>query len=65
MRQYVETFGDSNIVFSTDYPHADSKFPRAVEAFRTLPLSEESQRKIAGDNWSRLYDIPLTRKRPR
>ncbi|MBM4267848.1 MAG: amidohydrolase [Deltaproteobacteria bacterium] len=58
VKQYVETFGHSNLVFSTDYPHADSKFPRAVEAFRTLPLSEESQKKILWDNWSRLYDIP-------
>ncbi len=56
--QYVEVFGDDNLVFSTDYPHADSKFPRAVESFRTLPLSKESQQKILWDNWSRLYDIP-------
>src|SRR5207249_631467 len=26
VRQYVEWFGDENLVFSTDYPHADSKF---------------------------------------
>ena len=27
-------------------------------AFRKLPLSEETQRKVVGDNWSRLYGIP-------
>jgi predicted TIM-barrel fold metal-dependent hydrolase len=62
---YLDWFGDDNLVFSTDYPHGDSQYPHAVETFRKLPLSEESQRKITGDNWSRLYDIPLTRKRPR
>ena len=54
---YVERFGDDNLVFSTDYPHADSKFPHAVEAFGTLPLSAASRKKILWDNWSRLYGI--------
>jgi predicted TIM-barrel fold metal-dependent hydrolase len=57
VNQYVEIFGDDNVVFSTDYPHADSKFPRAVQSFFKLPLSATSQRKILWDNWSRLYDI--------
>jgi predicted TIM-barrel fold metal-dependent hydrolase len=55
--QYVQTFGDDNLVFSTDYPHADSKYPHAVDAFGKLPLSEASQRKILWDNFSRLYDL--------
>jgi predicted TIM-barrel fold metal-dependent hydrolase len=55
--QYVERFGDDNLVFSTDYPHADSKFPNAVDAFGTLPLSEPSKRKILWDNWCRLYAV--------
>jgi predicted TIM-barrel fold metal-dependent hydrolase len=55
VRQYVEWFGDDNLVFSTDYPHADSKYPHAVDAFRRLPLSEQAQRKVLWDNWQRLY----------
>ena len=62
---YLDWFGDDNLVFSTDYPHGDSQYPHAVETFRKLPLSEETQRKVTGDNWSRLYDVPLSRKRPR
>jgi predicted TIM-barrel fold metal-dependent hydrolase len=58
VRQYVEVFGDDNLVFSTDYPHADSKFPKSVETFLRLPLAPASQRKILWDNWSRLYNIP-------
>jgi predicted TIM-barrel fold metal-dependent hydrolase len=61
--QYVERFGDDNLVFSTDYPHADSKFPHAVDAFATLPLSEASRRKILWDNWSRLYGIGASAQR--
>ncbi len=57
VRQYIEYFGDDNLVFSTDYPHADSKYPRAVECFMTLPLAEGSKRKILWDNWCRLYGI--------
>jgi predicted TIM-barrel fold metal-dependent hydrolase len=58
-RQYIEWFGDGNLVFSTDYPHGDSKYPHAVEAFAKLPIPESSQRRIVGENWSRLYDVPL------
>jgi len=54
---YVERFGDRNLVFSTDYPHADSKYPRAVECFLKLPLSESSKQKILWDNWTRLYAL--------
>ncbi|HEY8514702.1 MAG TPA: amidohydrolase family protein [Candidatus Binatia bacterium] len=60
VKQYIERFGDDNLVFSTDYPHADSKYPHAVETFLKLPLSESSQRKILWDNWSRLYDVPAS-----
>jgi predicted TIM-barrel fold metal-dependent hydrolase len=64
-RQYIEWFGDENLVFSTDYPHGDSKYPRAVESFAKLPIAEASQRRIVGENWSRLYDVPLRRLAPR
>ncbi len=61
VKDYVSWFGDDNLVFSTDYPHADSKFPNSVDAFLELPLSERAQRKVLWDNWGRLYDIPLPR----
>jgi predicted TIM-barrel fold metal-dependent hydrolase len=59
---YLDWFGDDNLVFSTDYPHGDSQYPHAVEAFDELPFPDASKRKILGDNWSRLYDIPLVKK---
>ena len=47
-RQYIEWFGDDNLVFSTDYPHGDSKFPHAVEASFELPLPESRSRRSSG-----------------
>jgi uncharacterized protein len=61
-KQYVDWFGDENLVFSTDYPHGDSMYPNAMAGFRKLPLSEASQRRILGANWSRLYGVELPAK---
>ncbi len=61
VKQYVEWFGDDNLVFSTDYPHADSKYPHSLREFCKLPLAESSRPKVLWDNWSRLYGVPLPR----
>ena len=53
----MEWFGDDNVVFSTDYPHPDSRFPHAVELFMKLPLTENAKRKFLWDNCARLYGI--------
>ncbi len=58
---YLDTFGDDNLVFSTDYPHGDSMFPHAVDTFARMPYPEASKVKIVGENWERLYDIPLVK----
>lgn len=62
--QFVDWFGDDNLVFSTDYPHGDSEYPHAVETFDKLELSTASKLKICGANWERLYGLTLTRKAP-
>ena len=54
---YVQRFGDDNVVFSTDFPHPDAKFPFAVDKFMTLPLSDETKRKFLWDNCARLYHL--------
>jgi predicted TIM-barrel fold metal-dependent hydrolase len=59
VKYYVEEFGDDNLVFSTDYPHGDSKFPDALKAFLKLPLSDESKQKILWDNWVKMYGIEV------
>jgi predicted TIM-barrel fold metal-dependent hydrolase len=62
---YVKRFGDHNLVFSTDYPHGDSKYPHSLAAFEKLPLPEESKIRIVGENWERLYKVPLRKLAPR
>ena len=57
-RHYFEDFGDDNVVFSTDYPHADSKFPHATKAFLELPFEDSTKKKLLWDNSARLYDLP-------
>jgi predicted TIM-barrel fold metal-dependent hydrolase len=57
VRWYVQALGDENVVFSTDYPHADAKFPHAVERMLQLPVSDESKRKFLWDNCARLYKL--------
>jgi predicted TIM-barrel fold metal-dependent hydrolase len=54
-RYYIDWFGDENLVFSTDYPHGDSKYPKAVASFLDLPIAEDSKRRILWDNLARLY----------
>jgi len=54
-RYTIEEFGCGQLVFSTDYPHGDSKYPHAVECFLTLNLSEDDKRKILWDNCARFY----------
>jgi predicted TIM-barrel fold metal-dependent hydrolase len=58
VKQVIEYMGDDTIVFSTDWPHGDSKYPHAVDAFMTLPISEKSKQKILWDNCARYYGIP-------
>lgn len=59
VKDYVAWYGDHNLVFSTDYPHADSKYPRSLAAFAKLPLGEESRQSILWENWCRLYGMPV------
>jgi predicted TIM-barrel fold metal-dependent hydrolase len=57
VKQVIDYMGDDTIVFSTDWPHGDSKYPHAVESFMRLPISDESKRKILWDNCARYYQI--------
>jgi predicted TIM-barrel fold metal-dependent hydrolase len=57
----IRWLGDDHIVFETDFPHPDSKYPRVIETFlKLLPdqLSMESKRKILWDNAIDLYRFP-------
>jgi predicted TIM-barrel fold metal-dependent hydrolase len=55
----IRWMGDDHIVFESDFPHPDSKFPHATERFlRQDVLSEQSKRKILWDNAIDFYRFP-------
>lgn len=45
------------MVFSTDYPHEDGKYPHAVDNFLKIGLPVEARRAILWDNCRRLYGL--------
>ena len=55
VKQVIDSIGSGQIVFSTDYPHGDSKFPEAVNHFLKLPISENDKKKILWDNCASYY----------
>jgi predicted TIM-barrel fold metal-dependent hydrolase len=60
-RYAIDFLGNDNLVYSTDYPHGDSRYPHATESFLQLPISDEDKRKILWDNCARFYaveDVP-------
>jgi predicted TIM-barrel fold metal-dependent hydrolase len=60
VKHMIEDFGSDQLVFSTDYPHGDSRYPEAVSSFLELPLSDEDRRKILWDNCARFYSVSAT-----
>lgn len=57
-RYAIEAGLTSSLVFSTDYPHPDSKFPQAVEQFLGQDFPDDAKRRILWDNCMRLYALP-------
>ena len=56
-RYALDYLGNDKIVYSTDYPHGDSKFPYATEQLLRLDLSDEDRRKILWDNCAAFYGL--------
>ena len=54
----IEAFGEGGVTLGSDYPHADGKYPHAIEEFLAVQeLSAEQKRKILWDNPVRLYGL--------
>ena len=54
----VDFLGDDRLLWSSDFPHHDSTFPGASDAFLALPgISEASKRRILWDNGAELYGV--------
>ncbi|MGE0387657.1 MAG: amidohydrolase family protein [Gammaproteobacteria bacterium] len=57
---YVQAFGDARVVFSTDFPHPDAKYPHAVDKFLGCPFSDQTKRRFLWDNCAEFYHLPMT-----
>jgi predicted TIM-barrel fold metal-dependent hydrolase len=54
----IDYLGSSNgLVFSTDFPHGDSKFPESIDRFLQLDISDADKRQILWDNCAAYYGI--------
>jgi predicted TIM-barrel fold metal-dependent hydrolase len=57
----IRWFGDGHILYESDFPHPDSKYPHTVETFLELRpdlISDDSKRKILWDNAVDFYRFP-------
>jgi predicted TIM-barrel fold metal-dependent hydrolase len=57
----IRAFGDGHIVWESDFPHPDSKYPHTTQEFLDLTpdqISLDSKRKIWWDNAVDLYRFP-------
>ncbi len=57
VKHVIDHLGGRGIVFSTDYPHGDSKYPDAVNHFLKLTISDEDKRQILWDNCALYYAL--------
>jgi predicted TIM-barrel fold metal-dependent hydrolase len=56
----VETLGADALLFASDYPHTDSKFPYAVKSLRERDdVNESVKAKVLGDNAQHYYGARL------
>jgi predicted TIM-barrel fold metal-dependent hydrolase len=67
--QVIDVLGDKNILFATDFPHPDAKFPHAVKRFLDLPkVDQQAKQTIMWENALGFYRfdpsaIPRTARR--
>ena len=62
----LEAFGESSVMYASDYPHTDSKFPHSVKAVRERgDLSDETKDRLLGANALRYYGARLQRRADR
>lgn len=55
----IDFLGNDRLVFSTDFPHVDTKYPKSVERFLQLPIGAEDKKKILWDNCAAYYGIAV------
>jgi len=57
VKYVIDYMGNGGLVFSTDFPHPDSKFPASVERFLKLDITDDDKEMILWDNCAAYYGI--------
>ena len=53
----VSAVGDQCIMYASDYPHPDSKWPNTVAPIQKAEMSAVAKKRILGENAARLYKL--------
>jgi predicted TIM-barrel fold metal-dependent hydrolase len=52
-----QTMGDHVLMFGSDYPHAESRFPDSVDIVKAWDIPEESKQKLFYSNAARCFRL--------
>lgn len=55
--QVLDFIGVDRLLFASDYPHPDHKWPETAEAMLALPVPDTAKRRILWDNPAALYGV--------
>ena len=53
----VSSIGDQCIMYASDYPHPDSKWPHTVGPIQSADMTATAKARILGENAARLYKL--------
>jgi len=53
----LDFIGEDRLLFASDYPHPDHKWPETVEAMLAMPIPDAVKRKLLWDNPAAFYDL--------
>jgi len=53
----LDAIGEDRLLFASDYPHPDHKWPETVERMLAMPLGERALRKVLWDNPAAFYGL--------
>jgi predicted TIM-barrel fold metal-dependent hydrolase len=54
-KSVIDYVGDDILMYASDYPHAESWYPKSVETVMAWTLPEETKRKLLWDNAVKYY----------
>jgi predicted TIM-barrel fold metal-dependent hydrolase len=59
LRRLIERVGEDNVLFETDFPHPTCLYPSPIDSVMAnmKTLSPETQRKVLGENATKLYRL--------